>query len=74
MLDAASGAGLAALPYMLGEDNETTQAVCAGLGLFEIATAAMTETGSTEAGVPQPIRRSIRKVRNAMPELAGSRE
>src|SRR5688500_11111165 len=45
-LDAVAGAGLAALPFLLAEDEDHTAVIacCVGQGLFDIAAAPMTET------------------------------
>jgi hypothetical protein len=49
-LDALSGAALAALPLVLGEETPVNAALC-GIGLFEIAAALTTET-EPPAGEP----------------------
>ena len=53
VMDAVGGAGLAALPWMIGEDDDDTAKVtCAAMGAFEVMAAAMTEPRSPvdEAG------------------------
>src|SRR5215218_3556199 len=42
-LDAVSGATLAALPFLLEEDDEATTAACLTLGIFDIAAAPLTQ-------------------------------
>ncbi len=43
-LDIGGGAALAALPFLMDEDDPATVAACLGQGLFDIAAAPMTET------------------------------
>jgi hypothetical protein len=45
-MDAVAGAGLAALPWLLDEDDDVAKATCAALGIFDIAAAPATETQS----------------------------
>jgi hypothetical protein len=43
-LDCAAGAALAALPFILDEDNEAATAAFVALGAFDIAAAPLTQT------------------------------
>jgi hypothetical protein len=43
-LDAASGAILCAAPWLFPDEDDETKATLVGLGLFELAAAALTET------------------------------
>jgi hypothetical protein len=61
-MDAANGVALAALPYMLGEDDEAAWAVCIGAGLMELSAAAMTETQPTARNYPRQAARGTARV------------
>jgi hypothetical protein len=49
MLDAAGGAGLIAVPFLLDEDNDIVTWSLVALGLFDIAAAPMTQTNEEYA-------------------------
>ena len=61
-LDAASGVALAALPFMLDEDDDTATAVCIGAGLMELSNAAMTQTQPTDRNYPRQAARGTARV------------
>jgi hypothetical protein len=65
-MDAAGGAALAALPFVLDEDDETAIATCVALGLFDIAAAPMTQTTPTDRRLP------ARAARNTGSAIAGA--
>ena len=65
-LDAASGVALAALPFMLDEEDEVATAVCVGAGLMELSNAAMTQTTPSDRNYPrQAARGTARMARTA---------
>ena len=65
-LDAMGGATLAALPFVLDEDDEVAIAACVGLGLFDIVAAPMTQTTSTTRSLPaEAAHRTARIARGA---------
>jgi hypothetical protein len=59
-IDAASGAGLATLPFIMGDDDDDDIAkyVLVGMGLQEIMTATMTQTTPTQQSLPRQIART----------------
>jgi len=61
-MDAVSGVALAALPFMLDEDDDTATAVCIGAGLMELSSAAMTETQPTGRNYPRRAARSTARM------------
>ena len=61
-LDAANGVALAALPFMLDDDDEAAMAVCIGAGLMELSAAAMTETQPTSRSYPRQAARSTARM------------
>jgi hypothetical protein len=63
VMDAVGGAGLATLPWTLGEDDDDTAKVtCAAMGAFEVMAAAMTEPRSqVEQGGWEPDERRQRR-------------
>ena len=65
-MDAVSGVALAALPFMLDEDDDTAMAVCIGAGLMELSNAAMTQTQPSDRNYPrQAVRGTARMARGA---------
>ena len=49
VMDAVGGAGLAALPWMLDEDDDATaKVVCTALGAFDVLASTMTQTRSPQ--------------------------
>jgi hypothetical protein len=58
-LDAASGVALAALPFMLDEDDEMATAVCIGAGLMELSSSLMTQTIPSDANYPRSAARAM---------------
>jgi hypothetical protein len=66
-LDAVGGATLAALPFVLDEEDETAQIACVGLGLFDILAAPMTQTRPSGRSLPRAAARgSARMARGAV--------
>jgi hypothetical protein len=47
-MDAVGGAAMAALPFVMDEDDPTAVACAVGMGLFDIAAAPMTQTIDVE--------------------------
>jgi hypothetical protein len=65
-MDAVNGVALAALPFMLDDDDEAAMAVCVGAGLMELSAAAMTETVPSDRNYPrQAARGTARMARGA---------
>jgi hypothetical protein len=61
-MDAVSGVALAALPFMLDEDDDTATAVCIGAGLMELSNAAMTQTEPSDRNYPRQAARSTARM------------
>ena len=63
-IDAASGATLCALPFLLDEKDDAAMALCIGMGLNELALSVSTETQPSEdtmiPDVGQKIRRAVK--------------
>ena len=59
-VDVVSGAGLAAMPFMMDEDDETARATCVALGAMEIMAALMTQTTPTQRSLPRQAVRGTR--------------
>jgi hypothetical protein len=65
-MDAVNGIALAALPFMLDEDDDAACAVCIGAGLMELSSAMMTETTPSDRNYPrQAARGTARMARGA---------
>ncbi len=52
-MDAVGGATLAALPFIMDEDNPAAVACAVGMGLFDIAAAPLTDTTDVESSTSQ---------------------
>ena len=61
-MDAVSGVALAALPFMLDEDDDTAMAVCIGAGLMELSNAAMTQTEPSDRNYPREAARGTARL------------
>jgi hypothetical protein len=68
-LDAAGGATLASLPWLLDEDDDVAKVTCAALGAFDIAAAPLTEPRSPyehfeaqQQAVPVPARHWVPEI------------
>jgi hypothetical protein len=61
-MDAVGGATLAALPFVLEEDDETAQIALVGMGLMELGAALMTQTTPTRRSLPATAARSAGSV------------
>ena len=61
-MDAVSGVALAALPFMLDEDDDTATAVCIGAGLMELSNAAMTQTTPSDRNYPREAARGTARM------------
>lgn len=65
-VDAVSGATLAALPFVLDEDDPAALATCVGIGLCEIMNAPMTQTTPSDRDYArQALRGTARLARGA---------
>ena len=77
-LDAMSGVALAALPFMLDEEDEVATAVCVGAGLMELSNAAMTQTTPSDRNYPRRAARGTarmaRSATRATREMIGARD
>jgi hypothetical protein len=75
-LDCVGGATLCALPFVLGEDDETAVATCVALGAFDIIAAPLTEThprpDSVLPDVGQKVRLAAKQATAAVGQGAGS--
>ena len=69
-LDTAGGATLAALPFLMDEDDPAARTACVALGIFDIAAAPLTETRSVPA-IGADARRVAAAVRQAPAESLG---
>ena len=59
VLDSIGGAGLAALPFLLDDDDDTAKAVCLTLGATDIVVGALTQTQpSSQTSLPRQAFRS----------------
>jgi hypothetical protein len=61
-MDALNGVALAALPYLLDEDDAAARAVCIGAGLMELSSAAMTQTQPSARNYPREAARGTRRI------------
>ena len=61
-LDAVNGVAMAALPFMLDEDDDTATAICIGAGLMELSSAAMTQTTPSSVSYPRKAARSTARM------------
>ncbi|HYO11036.1 MAG TPA: hypothetical protein VER17_18875 [Tepidisphaeraceae bacterium] len=62
-MDCVSGATLAALPFLMEEEDEVATTTLVGLGLFELANAPMTQTTPSRRHLPRQAVRGV--ARNA---------
>ena len=61
-MDAVNGVALAALPFMLDDDDDEAMAVCVGAGLMELSAAAMTETEPSDRNYPREAARGTARM------------
>ena len=61
-MDAVNGVALAALPFMLDEDDDTAMAICIGAGLMELSSAMMTETTPSDRNYPREAARGTARM------------
>jgi hypothetical protein len=75
-IDAASGASLAALPFVLDEDDPAATASCVALGLFEVMNAPMTQTTPSDRHLPaqaaKTTRRAVGRATRSVRQYVGS--
>jgi hypothetical protein len=61
-MDAIGGIALAALPFMLDEDDDVATMVCIGAGLMELTSATLTETEPSDRNYPREAMRGTRRI------------
>jgi len=62
ILDTALGAGLCAMPFVLGDDDDTAATVAlVGMGLNDIVVAAATQLTPTQQSIPRQLARTARQ-------------
>ena len=73
ILDCIGGATLAALPYLVGEEDDIGKESLVGMGLFDIAAAPLTQTTPTRRSpVANARRTAVRKVERVARQTAGA--
>lgn len=61
-IDAVNGVALAALPFMLDEEDEVATAVCIGAALMELSSATLTESTPSDRNYPRQAARGTARV------------